>query len=141
MRTTMLMTSSTSDCVGALESMIARSIVGAAIIILLVPSRIDLPAFDPSMDPRKGAKPLGRRPGVEGPADDGVGGAAEEGAQAANVAILTARSHNVPLVVAAPSAGNGTATQKSKDELRGAGRLSGEVVRRPARVRPWSSWR
>lgn len=36
---------------------------------------------------------------------------------AANVAILTARSHNVPLVVAAPSAGNGTASQKSKDEL------------------------
>jgi NitT/TauT family transport system substrate-binding protein len=36
---------------------------------------------------------------------------------AANVAILTARSHNVPLVVAAPAAGTGSTPEQSKDEL------------------------
>jgi len=36
---------------------------------------------------------------------------------AANVAILTARSHNVPLVVAAPAAGTGSSAGQSKDEL------------------------
>lgn len=59
---------------------------------------------------------------------------------AANVAILTARSHNVPLVVAAPSAGNGTASQKSKDEL--LVRADSAVKSfADCRVRPWSSWR